>query len=180
MAEIQEGGGGGHKGGKKRAKKQKALFYPKKFFISAWTKAPGWKYPKNVDRPTDKIQIRDDLIKEKANKVIDFLKEKNVSMNIDVPGAYFNVQDKRKGRTKYHEDFKKPNQYDEWKKLCPPKYPGPQSYWKTDPVKFVAGKSKPVDNMKNDEAEEGKDKVYKMDRKKTDKRQYKPMKGHIF
>ena len=75
--------------------------------------------------------------------------------------------------------LKKPEQYDKWKEENPAKWPGPQQYFKTPLEKFE------VTKIKNGEegeaaADDGDKKEFYSDRRKTDKRIYKPMKGHIF
>lgn len=66
------------------------------------------------------------------------------------------------------------NVYNLYLEQNPKKHVGPQHYWKMpkqDPRK------KPTDKFPD---EEDGAKTYYLDRKKTDKRVYKPMKGHIF
>lgn len=59
-------------------------------------------------------------------------------------------------------------------------YPGPQHYWKTPKVDFHKKKKKDDEDEKPQEADDGETKLYYMDRKKTDRRAYKPMKKYIF
>lgn len=76
--------------------------------------------------------------------------------------------------------LKKPEQYDKWKEENPPKYPGPQQYFKTPLQKFEKKKKKKDDEegVAGDTGDEKKE--FYSDRKKIDKRIYKPMKSHIF
>jgi len=73
--------------------------------------------------------------------------------------------------------LKKPEQYDKWKEENPMKWPGPQQYFKTP---FVTLEKKKTKKGEEEAADDGEKKEIYCDRKKTDKRIYKPMKGHIF
>jgi|LauGreDrversion4_2_1035121.scaffolds.fasta_scaffold310086_5 hypothetical protein len=76
--------------------------------------------------------------------------------------------------------MKKSEQYDKWKEENPSKWPGPQQYFKTPIERFEKKKKKKGDEEGAAmEAEDDKKEFYS-DRKKIDKRIYKPMKSHIF
>lgn len=147
----------------RKTKKNKALFYPRKFFISAWGKAPAWVYPK-VSVKSDKCDLAkvEDAIKEKKEKVTEKLKAAKSRLDIDVPQAWFEVNYHNRLYLKFNLPVPKKPAYDEWKKINPQKHPAPSQYWKRYPVKFVAGKSKPV-QPKPEEPQEGKDKQYILD-----------------
>jgi hypothetical protein len=68
-------------------------------------------------------------------------------------------------------------QYAKWREENPGVWPGPQHYWKTMPPR--KGKPRKKDEDPPTEDKNG-NKLYLMDRKKTDKVLYKPMKRHIF
>jgi hypothetical protein len=57
--------------------------------------------------------------------------------------------------------------------------PGPQHYWKTMPYNKLQ-KNKKTGEEKAPEQVEGQPKIYLLNREKTDKRIYKPMRSHIF
>jgi hypothetical protein len=100
--------------------------------------------------------------------------------NLHITNAYNTVRDKGK----FHFKYTLPNQrktedqevYDKWKEECPKKYVGPQHYWKYPKVN---PRVKP-DKVKIPTEDDQGNKVYMMDRRKTDKMIYKPMKKHIF
>ncbi len=169
----------------RKLKKNKVLFYPRKFFLSQWTKAPAWVYKKKTERDTDKFNPKaiEDAIEEKRKAVIEKIKERKKTdrTEIDVPQSWYEVN--YRGRIFLKSGFavpaKKAEWYGDWKKNNPGKHPGPQQYWKRHPVKYQAGKLKPLE-PKPVEQEEGKDKVYILDNKISGKKYYKPMKSHIF
>jgi hypothetical protein len=77
------------------------------------------------------------------------------------------------------QPLKKSEQYETWKTANPPKYPGPQQYFKTPLQKFEKKKKK-KDEEEAVAMEGEENKEFYSDRKKIDKRIYKPMKSHIF
>jgi hypothetical protein len=68
------------------------------------------------------------------------------------------------------------------KERSPLRNPGPQQYFKTPMVKFPQGGSpKKIAEEKTPKEEgEGENKIYYLNRDKTDKRVYKPMKSYFF
>jgi hypothetical protein len=165
----------------RKTKKNKVIFFPRKFFTSAWGKAPAWVYPKKFEKnPKFDYNKIEEALKEKREKVMENLKKiPNTRVAIDVPQSWFEVNYHCRIYLKFALPVKKELQYHEWKKINPPKHPGPNQYWMRDPVKYVSGKSKPVE-AKKVEQEEGKDKVYVLENKYSGNKYYKPMKGHIF
>ena len=164
----------------RKYKKNKVLFFPRKFFISAWGKAPGWVYPKKSVK-SDKCNYEqvESVLKEKRDKVVEKLKNIKARLDVDVPQSWYEVNYHNRLWIKFLVPAKKAEWYAEWRKNNPQKAPGPQQYWKRYPVKYVAGKSKPVP-PKPIEQEEGKPKVYILEDKYSGNKYYKPMKSHIY
>ena len=83
----------------------------------------------------------------------------------------------------------KTDQYQKYAEENPKKHVGPQHYWQTHPYKNPYKKKKKSEDDLPDEKpddeksvvvdDEGKKKFY-INRQRTDKVQYKPMKKHIF
>ena len=76
-------------------------------------------------------------------------------------------------------DYQKTDQYKNYRENNPRRYPGPQQYWKTLPYDKTHKKKK-KDEQPPQVDDDGKPKVYYLNREITDKRVYKPMKSHIF
>jgi len=161
-------------------KKNKVVFFPRQYFSSAWNKAPAWVYKKKLEK-SDKCnyQAIEENLKEKRDKVVEKLKNIKARLDVDVPLSWYEVNYKRRIHLKFTLPVKKAEWYAEWRKNNPQVSPGPQQYWKRYPVKYRAGKSKPIP-PKIVEQEEGKPKVYILEDKYSGKKFYKPMKGHIF
>jgi len=162
-----------------KLKKNKVLFFPRKYFTSAWQKAPSWVYPQKSKKSDkcDYTKIENEL-KEKKEKVMEKVKAIKARLEIDVPQSWFEVHYRKRLYLTFAQPAKKAEWYPEWRKNNPLKSPGPQQYWKRYAVKYVAGKTKP--DVHKPSNEEGKEKQYFLEEKFTGKKYYKPMKGHIF
>lgn len=171
---------GGDNAKERKYKKFKVLFYPRKYCLSNWTKAPAWVYKKKLPKAEnfDYKKIEQD-IKEKTDKVKEHLEKIKARLQVDVPKAWFETNYHGRIYVTWAKPAKITDQYTEWKKNNPLVYPGPQHYWKRHTVKYVAGKAKPIP-PKPIEQEEGKPKIYILDDKYQMKHVYKPMKSHLF
>lgn len=72
------------------------------------------------------------------------------------------------------------DQYKLAKEQSPSKWPGPQQYFKTPAFNFGSKSLKKGEDEATKDETEGSPKIYYMNREKTDKRLYKPMKNHVF
>ena len=152
---------------------------PKKEFT--WRKAPVWSFDNKspTKLPTENMQSRDAMYKEKIDnmKSAKNLQDKDLLIDIDRSMKAIN----RRGRypLTFHKpfDYASTEQYKANREQHPDYSPGPQEYFK----------SKELDtNAIPKEAQEEKEmngktvKVYYMNRKRTDFRIYKPMRGSVF
>jgi len=170
--------------GHNKLKNNKVLFFPRKYFISAWQKAPSWVYPKESKKNTEFFSKIENDLKEKRDKVLEKLKNKaeenKKKFELDnVPLSWHEVNYHGRNYLTFPQQAKKADWYPEWRKNNPQKSPGPQQYWKRYPVKYKAGQAKPVKNPK-EEKEEGKAKQYILEDIYTGKKYYKPMNTYIF
>jgi len=165
-------------GGKKK-KKEKILAFPHKTAI--WHKDPTWKIHKPVPPNAEVMERKKEGETTKMDEILKKFEDRKVNMTQDVMAAFNKMEKWKKLNFTYNKPLKKGEQYDKWKEENPPKYPGPQQYFKTPLQTFEKKKKKAAEG--DEEAVVGgddeKEKNY-ADRKKIDKRIYKPMKGHIF
>jgi len=103
-----------------------------------------------------------------------------VDLKGDVVKSYNTIDKWRKIDFKYNKPVKKSEQYDKWKEENPPKYPGPQQYFKTPVQTFQKKKKKSDEDEGAAVGGEDDKKENFVDRRKQDKKIYKPMKGHIY
>jgi len=108
-----------------------------------------------------------------------------MNLVVDVRQTFYNMKRFKKLDFQYHQktnyndpDPEKWEQYKKWKEENPQTYPGPQQYWKTLP--YSKTKKKKKDDDESEKQEEDGPKKYLQNREVTDKRVYKPMKGHLF
>ena len=158
---------------------KKNLFFPKKNFT--WRRYPHWAFQGKspTKLPTENMKARDDLIKEK----IDNLKgNKNIS-DKDIMGDVIGSYAKVKNRGRNYFTYKKPFDYanTEQYKLNQEKFPiyspGPEHYWK---MKDIDKNERPKDVQEETEVNGRPSKNYFMNHKRTDFRQYKPMRRSVF
>ena len=148
---------------------KKDLFFPDKKLC--WKRAPAWKYPR-PKTSKEAIKARDDLLNE---KVENYLNEKGLTKKdllIDVRKAFHQVTHHGENLHRIVPRFKYENeeQYQTYKENNPFTSIGPQQYWKL-PKEKPGKKNK--SNYEVIEDDKG-NKIYYMDRRKTDKRVYNP------
>ena len=148
---------------------KKKLFYPDK--TPTWKRAPAWKYPKATP-PSQNIKDRDDAIEEKVEEYLSNKGIKRSDLNLDIPGSFYKV--KHHGEIYYKMakkfNYDKEEQYQTYIENNPKKYVGPQHYWRMPKETFNKrgrkNKSAALGFIEDDKG----NKVFYMDRKKTDKR----------
>ena len=148
---------------------KKKLFYPDK--TPTWRRAPAWKYPKATP-PSQNIKDRDDAIEEKVEEYLSNKGIKRSDLNLDIPGSFYKV--KHHGEIYYKMvkkfNYDKEEQYQNYIENNPKKYVGPQHYWRMPKETFnKRGKKNKSAALGFIEDDKG-NKVFYMDRKKTDKR----------
>ena len=148
---------------------KKKLFYPDKNPI--WKKAPAWKYPKALP-PSQNIKDRENAIEEKIEEYLSNKGIKRNDLNLDVPGSFHKVKHHGEVYYKMYKNFQfdKEEQYQNYLENNPKKYVGPQHYWRMPKETFnKRGKKNKSAALGFIEDDKG-NKVFYMDRKKTDKR----------
>jgi len=174
-----EPAGSEEEGGKKK-KKEKKLAFPSKTAI--WHKDPAWKIMKPSVKNAEIEEKKKGVEDEKMEKIKTKFEERKVDLTEDLVKSYNKMDKWKKLNFTYYKPEKKSETYDRWKELNPPKYPGPQQYFKTPFQTFEKKKKKAAEGDEEPVVAEGEDDEKKLyvDRKKIDKKVYKPMKGHIF
>ena len=160
-------------------KKDKKLFFPKKEFILR--KAPAWSFiGKNPTKlPTDNMKAREDLIKDKIENLKTSKNITDKDLQIDIMGSHEKIR--RRGR--HFFEYKKPydyantEQYKSNKEQHPSFSPGPAHYWK---MKDIDTNSVPKESVEQTEINGKPSKIYYMNHKRTDFRQYKPLRKSVF
>ena len=160
-------------------KKDKKLFLPKKEFILR--KAPAWSFiGKNPTKlPTDNMKAREDLIKDKIENLKTSKNITDKDLQIDIIGSHEKIR--RRGRHffeyKKPYDFANTEQYKSNKEQHPSFSPGPTHYWK---MKDIDTNSVPKESVEQTEINGKPSKIYYMNHKRTDFRQYKPLRKSVF
>ncbi len=160
-------------------KKGKKLFYPKKEFVLR--RAPAWAFQgKNPTKlPTDNMKAKEDLIRDKIENLKNSKNLTDKDLQIDIMGSHEKIR--RRGR--HFFEYKKPydyantEQYKSNKEQHPSFSPGPNHYWK---MKEIDSNIRPKEVEEATEINGKPGKIYYMNHKRTDFRQYKPMRKSVF
>ena len=159
--------------------KNKKIFYPNKEYVLK--RSPAWSFiGKNPTKlPTENMVQKENLISEKLEN---FKSSKNITdkdLQIDVMASH----DKIRKRGRYYFQYRKPydyantEQYKLNKEQHPSFSPDPTHYWK---MKDIDKNERPKDLVNETEVNGKPTKIYYMNRKRTDFRQYKPMRKSVF
>ena len=162
-------------------KKNKKLFFPKKDFCLR--RAPAWAFQgKNPTKlPTDNMVSRDEAYNEKIENLKSSKNITDKDLQIDVIGSHEKIR--RRGR--HYFEYKKPydyantEQYKLNKEQFPSFSPDPTHYWKVKNKEFDKNE-RPKDVQEDTELYGKPSKIYYMNHKRTDFRQYKPMRKSVF
>ena len=160
-------------------KKNKKLFFPKK--ESFMHRAPAWAFQgKNPTKlPTDNMKAREDLIRDKIENLKNSKNLTDKDLQLDILGSHEKIR--RRGR--HFFEYKKPydyantEQYKSNKEQHPSFSPGPAHYWK---MKEIDSNTRPKEVEEATEVNGKPSKNYFMNHKRTDFRQYKPLRKSIF
>ena len=147
------------------------LFFPTKKLT--WKKAPIWSYPKNIGPNVEYKKDQEEKRKEKMEEYMTSKDLKTEDLWINVIKGFHKLNHHGELLMKFQPEYKmkETEQYVAYLEKSPKKYVGPQQYWKLPKEtfsRFVRYKKPNVSHITDDDG----NKVYYMDRKRTDKRVY--------
>ena len=149
---------------------KKKLFFPSKELT--WRRAPAWKYPKDIGPNVEYQNEEKERLKEKLEEYMNDKDLKKEDLWINVSKSFHRVTHHGELPIKFQPIYKvrETEQYQAMLENQPRVYIGPQQYWKMPKETFTRkGQKKP--NLSSITDDNG-NKIYYMDRKKTDKRVY--------
>ncbi len=149
---------------------KKKLFFPSKELT--WRRAPAWKYPKDIGPNVEHQNEEKERLKEKVEEYMNDKDLKKEDLWINVSKSFHRVTHHGELPIKFQPIYKvhETEQYQAMLENQPRVYIGPQQYWKMPKETFTRkGQKKP--NLSSITDDNG-NKIYYMDRKKTDKRVY--------
>ena len=149
---------------------KKKLFFPSKHYT--WKRAPAWKYPKDIGPNVEFQREEKERLKEKIEEYMSDKDLKKEDLWINVVKSYHKVTHHGELPIKFQPIYKvlETEQYTSMLEKQPRIYIGPQQYWKMPKETFSRYKAKKP-NLSSITDDNG-NKIYYMDRKKTDKRVY--------
>ena len=150
--------------------KKKKLFYPDK--TCTWYRSPAWKICKPYFQGNPNIKLKEDEHKEKVNEYLSSKGMTQKDLNLDLRKSFYNVT--HHGEILYkmvpRTNLKDEEHYQQAKENNPTVYVGPQHYWRMPKESRNPKKNKEMMQVITDD---NGNKVYYMDRRKTDKFVYK-------
>ena len=149
---------------------KKKLFFPSKHYT--WRRAPAWKYPKDIGPNVEFQKEEKERLKEKIEEYMADNDLKKEDLWINIVKSYHKVTHHGELPIKFQPIYKmnETEQYVSMLEKQPRVYIGPQQYWKMPKETFSRYKYKKP-NLSSITDDNG-NKIYYMDRKKTDKRVY--------
>ena len=149
---------------------KKKLFFPSKNYT--WRRAPAWKYPKDIGPNVEFQKEEKERIKE---KIEEYMSDKDLTKEdlwIKIVDSFHKVTHHGGLPIKFQPIYKmqETEQYVAMLENQPRIYIGPQQYWKMPKETYSRYKQKKP-NLSSITDDNG-NKIYYMDRKKTDKRVY--------
>lgn len=147
------------------------LFFPSKKLT--WKKAPIWSYPKDIGPNVEFKKDQEEKMKEKLSEYMTNKDMKAEDLWINVVNGYHKLNHHGELLIKFQPEYKlkETEQYTAYLEKSPKKYVGPQQYWKLPKETFSRYMKYKKPNVSHITDDNG-NKVYYMDRKKTDKRVY--------
>ena len=151
--------------------KNKKMFFPDK--TATWRRAPAWKYPKPIFTENENAKAKEEAHNEKVEEYLDSKGLTKKDLLIDVRKGFHMNTNHGRLITKFYPktEYKTEEHYVAAEEDHPKKHVGPQHYWKMP--KEVRNKRKYKAMLETLEDDDG-NKLYYMDRRKTDKRVYIP------
>ena len=149
---------------------KKKLFFPSKEYT--WRRAPAWRYPKDIGPNVEYKKEEKERMKEKLEEYMNDKDLKKEDLWINVSKSYHKVTHHGELPIKFQPIYKlkETEQYTAMLENQPRVYIGPQQYWKMPKETYSKNKQKKP-NLSSITDDNG-NKIYYMDRKKTDKRVY--------
>ena len=147
------------------------LFFPNK--KPTWKRAPVWSYPKNIGPNVEFRKEESEKMKEKMEEYMSNKDLKKEDMWVNVVNSFHRTNHHGELKIKFQPEYKmkETEQYVAYLENNPKKYVGPQQYWKMPKETFSRYNKFKKPNLSNITDDNG-NKIYYMDRKKTDKRIY--------
>ena len=148
---------------------KKKLFWPSKNYT--WKRAPTWKYPKDIGGNEEHKKEVQEQLKEKIEEYMTDNDLKKEDLWINVVNGYHKLTHHGELPIKFQPIYKvlETDQYKTMLENQPRIYIGPQQYWKMPKENFRKKSAKrSISTITDDKG----NKIYYMDRKKTDKRVY--------
>ena len=148
---------------------KKKLFYPKRNYT--WRRYPAWKYPKPIGGNEEHKNEVEENLKEKIEEYMAEKELKKQDLWINVREGYRKLTHHGEILLKIAPEFKymEVEQYKTSRENNPKVYIGPQQYWKVPKENSRKNLAKRSTSTISDDKG---NKIYYMDRKKTDKRVY--------
>ena len=149
---------------------KKKLFFPSKHYT--WRRAPAWKYPKDIGPNVEFQKEEKERLKEKMEEYMNDHDLKKEDLWINISKSFHKVTHHGELPIKFQPIYKmnETEQYVAMLEKQPRVYIGPQQYWKMPKETYSRYKQKKP-NLSSITDDNG-NKIYYMDRKKTDKRVY--------
>ena len=149
---------------------KKKLFFPSKDYT--WRRAPAWKYPKDIGPNVEYQKEEKERLKEKVEEYMNDKGLKKEDLWISIVDSFHKVTHHGELPIKFQPIYKmhETEQYVAMLEKQPRVYIGPQQYWKMPKDTFSRYRQKKP-NLSSITDDNG-NKIYYMDRKKTDKRVY--------
>ncbi|MCQ2817127.1 MAG: hypothetical protein MJ252_07670 [archaeon] len=148
------------------AAKSQKLFWPNKFVTMK--RYPAWKIYKPTPRP-ETANVKDQMMKEKIENYLNDKNLKEDDLNLQIRQTFYNVTHHGKVYMTIHKpsDWKNEPHHQSAEEQNKYGHPGPDYYWRMP--KETYGKKVELGTIEDANG----NKIYYMDRRKTDKRVYK-------
>ncbi len=147
---------------------KKKSFEPNKEVTSTWKRSPSWKISDLKKENNENIKYRKEVLKEKVEEIMSQKNWSQKDLFVNIRKSFYEVNNHGQLLHVMHKKipFEKEEHYKSYIEKNPKKFVGPQHYWKVPFEKDKKNNKFVLDNSGN--------KIYYMDRKKTDKRVYIP------
>ena len=135
---------------------------------SNWKRSPSWKISNLNKEKNENIKYKKELEKEKVEEIMNQKNWSQKDLFVNIRKSFYEVNNHGKLIHIMHKKFpyEKEEHYKSYIEKNPKNFIGPQQYWKVPFKKENKNTKFIIDNNGN--------KIYYMDRKKTDKRVYNP------
>ncbi len=147
---------------------KKMSFNPNKKITSNWKRSPSWKISNLNKTINENIKYKKELEKEKVEEIMNQKNWSQKDLFVNIRKSFYEVNNHGQLIHIMHKKFpyEKEEHYKSYIEKNPKNFIGPQQYWKVPFKKENKNTKFIIDNNGN--------KIYYMDRKKTDKRVYNP------